>query len=161
MGPPYAKTRVVDAKMQRQEALQDPERRFAFLLTETAIRARIVPRAVMAEQCAHLATVAELPNVEAAAIPFGVQFPAMPLNTFVVYDERFVTVELFSGEVLLHDPQDVAEHLSVFDLLSQAAIRGRVLDRREALRVTALEVCRHDLGCASSGVPGHAGRQQP
>ena len=121
---PDAKARVVDAKMQRQEALQDPERRFTFLLTETAIRARIVPRGVMAEQCAHLAAVAEFPNVEVAVIPFGVQFPAMPLNTFVVYDERFVTVELFSGEVLLHDPQDVAEHLSVVDLLGQAAITG-------------------------------------
>ena len=119
-----AKARVVDAKMQRQEVLQDTERRFVFLLTETAIRARIAPRAVMAEQCDHLATVAELPNVEVAVIPFGVQFPAMPLNTFVVYDERFVTVELFSGEVLLHDPQDVAEHLALFGLLSEAAITG-------------------------------------
>lgn len=121
---PDAKARVVDAKMQRQEALQDPERRFVFLLTETAIRARIVPRGVMAEQCAHLATVAELPNVEVAVIPFGVQFPAMPLNTFVVYDERFVTVELFSGEVLLHDPQDVVEHLALLGLLYQSAITG-------------------------------------
>jgi len=116
--------RVVDGKMQRQAVLQDPERQFTFLLTETAIRARIAPRAVMAEQCSHMATVAELANVDVAVIPFGVQFPAMPLNTFVVYDERFVTVELFSGEVLLHDPQDVAEHLSLFALLYQAAITG-------------------------------------
>ena len=119
-----AKARVVDAKMTRQEALQDPDRRFVFLLTETAIRARIVPRGAMAEQCAHLASVAELPNVEVAVVPFGARFPAMPLNTFVVYDERFVTVELFSGEVLLHDPQDVAEHLALFARLHDVAITG-------------------------------------
>jgi transcriptional regulator with XRE-family HTH domain len=119
-----ARARVVDAKIERQEALQDPDREFVFLLTETAIRARILPRDAMAEQCAHLANVAEFPNVEVAVVPFGVRFPAMPLNTFVVYDERFVTVELFSGEVLLHDPQDVDEHLSLFARLHQAAITG-------------------------------------
>jgi transcriptional regulator with XRE-family HTH domain len=121
---PEVKARVLNAKMQRQDVLHDLDRHFVFLLTEAAIRARIVPRVVMAEQCDHMATVAELPNVELAVIPFGVQFPAMPLNTFVVYDERFVTVELFSGEVLLHDPYDVAEHLALFALLHKAAITG-------------------------------------
>jgi transcriptional regulator with XRE-family HTH domain len=118
------RTRVVDAKLARQAVLDDTERRFVFLLTETAIRARIAPRYVMAEQCEHIARVAERPNVDVALIPFGVQFPAMPLNTFVLYDERLVTVELFSGEVLLHDPQDITEHLATFELLSRSALTG-------------------------------------
>lgn len=84
--------RVVDAKLARQAALDDDARRFVFLLAETAVRARIAPRHVMAEQCEHVARVAERPNVDVALIPFGIQFPAMPLNTFVLYDERLVTI---------------------------------------------------------------------
>ena len=33
-------------------------------------------------------------------------------------------MELFSGEVLLHDPQDIAEHLATFELLSRSAVTG-------------------------------------
>lgn len=29
------------------------------------------------------------------------------MHTFVVYDQRLVTVELFSGSVVLRDPKDV------------------------------------------------------
>jgi len=116
---------VVDAKMARQQALADPSRRWVFLLTETAVRARVAPLEVMAGQCAHMADLAEVGGcVEVAVLPFAAAWPVMALNVFVVYDDRFVTVEVFSGEVVLHDPQDVAYHRDLFDRFLARALTG-------------------------------------
>lgn len=122
--PAGAFRQVVDAKMARQEALEDPERRWVFLMTETAVRARVAPLEVMAGQCVHMARLAERDNLEVAVVPFAAQWPVMALNVFVVYDDRFVTCELFSGEVVLHDPQDVAHHLRLFELFLARALTG-------------------------------------
>lgn len=46
------------------------------------------------------------------------------MNIFVVYDDRLVTVELFSGEVVLRDPRDIIQHLDLFDLFWSHAITG-------------------------------------
>jgi transcriptional regulator with XRE-family HTH domain len=123
--PAGAFEQVLDAKMARQEALTDPEREWVFLLTETAVRARVAPLEVMAGQCAHMAALAEKgANVRLAVLPFAASWPVMALNTYVVYDERFVTCELFSGAVTLHDPQDVAYHLGLFERFLGRALTG-------------------------------------
>ncbi|MEK8170542.1 Scr1 family TA system antitoxin-like transcriptional regulator [Streptomyces sp. M19] len=44
------------------------------------------------------------------------------MNIFVVYDDRLVTVELFSGEVVLRDPRDITQHLNLFDLFWSHAL---------------------------------------
>lgn len=129
--------RVVDAKMARQEALADPSRRWMFLLTETAVRARVAPLDVLAGQCAHLADLAQTATVEIAVVPFAASWPMMALNTFVVYDDRFITCELFSGEVVLHDPQDVAYHRALFDQFLARALTG--VDAVEFFRTAAAE----------------------
>jgi hypothetical protein len=128
---------VIDAKMARQEALSDPSRRWVFLLTETAVRAKVTPLDVMAGQCAYMAELAEAETVEIAVLPFAATWPVMALNTFVVYDDRFVTCELFSGEVVLHDPQDVAYHRALFDQFLSRALTGA--DAAAFLRAAAAE----------------------
>jgi hypothetical protein len=64
------------------------------------------------------------PNVEIAVIPQGVEVSASPLNSFVVYDERLVTVEIFSGSIAFRDPRDVAHHLELFEYFLSHALRG-------------------------------------
>lgn len=128
---------VIEAKMARQGALADPSRRWMFLLTETAVRAKVAPLNVMAGQCARMADLTEAENVEIAILPFAASWPVMALNTFVVYDDRFVTCELFSGEVVLHDPQDVAYHQALFDQFLAQALTGA--DAAAFLRAAAAE----------------------
>lgn len=135
--PPSQIEMVVDGKMARQEALADPGRRFIFLMTETVIRARLAPPPVMAQQMARLADLAEAGRPQIAVVPFSVQWPGAPLNTFVVYDDRFVTAEVFNGEILLHDQQDVAYHLAVFERFWALALTGA--DAAVFLRAVALE----------------------
>lgn len=117
--------RVLQARMERQSVLDDPSRRFVFLLTEQAVRwRRAAGNDVMARQVSHLADVAAKQRVELAVIPQSATVLASPLNIFVIYDERLVTVELFSGEVVLRDPRDIDYHVNVFDYLMGHALTG-------------------------------------
>lgn len=74
-------------------------------------------------------------NLDLSIIPGGVTVRASPLNVFVVYDDRLVIVELFSGEVALRDPQDVSYHLNLFDYFRERAVSGD--DARQILETAA------------------------
>ncbi len=116
--------RVVQARLDRQSILDDPDRRFVFLLTEQAVRWQRASLPVMAAQALHMATVSEKPNVEISIIPQGVPVRGTPMNIFVIYDDRLVTVELFSGEVVLRNPQDIDHHAELFDMFLSHALTG-------------------------------------
>lgn len=118
-------TRAVNARIERQEILDDTSRSFFFLMTEQAVTWRRAAPEVMAAQCAHMAEVNGKPNVELGIIPRKAQVPATPMNIFVIYDDRLVTIELFSGEVVLRDPRDISQHLSLFDLFWSHALAGK------------------------------------
>ena len=128
--PVYDVERAVDARLDSQQVLEDPGRRFEFVLTEQAVRCRLADPSVMREQALHLAEVANRRNLDLAILPDSARIPEVPLNLFVVYDERLVTVELFSGEVVLRDPRDVAYHLDLFELFRSCALRNE-----EAIRL--------------------------
>ncbi|WP_406170781.1 helix-turn-helix domain-containing protein [Streptomyces sp. NBC_00996] len=116
--------RAVQARMDRQAILDDTSRSFWFLLTEQAVRWQRASAEAMAAQCAHMAEVNRKPNVEIGIVPQGARVPGTPMNIFVVYDNRLVTVELFSGEVVLRDPRDISQHLNLFDLFWSHALAG-------------------------------------
>ena len=108
----------------RRRALLDASRQFVFLLCEHAVTWRLADAAVMAAQVTHLADLCGRGNVDIAILPRSATISEVPLNVFVVYDERLVTAELFSGEVVLRDPRDVTYHLELFDFFLSHALRG-------------------------------------
>ncbi|MEW2392920.1 helix-turn-helix transcriptional regulator [Streptomyces venezuelae] len=116
--------KAVEARMERQAILDDMSRSFWFLMTEQAVKWRRASAETMAAQCAHMAEVNRKPNVEIGIVPQEVRVAGTPMNIFVVYDDRLVTVELFSGEVVLRDPRDVSQHLHLFELFWSHAITG-------------------------------------
>jgi transcriptional regulator with XRE-family HTH domain len=116
--------RAVQARMDRQAVLDDTSRSFWFLMTEQAVKWQRAGTRAMAAQCAHMAEVNRKPNVEIGIVQQGVQVPGTPMNIFVVYDDRLVTIELFSGEVVLRDPRDISQHLNLFDLFWAHALTG-------------------------------------
>lgn len=129
-------SRAVDARMERQRLLDDDSRLFSFLMTEQAVRWRRAAPGVMAAQCAHMAKVNRKPNINLGVIPQTAEVPGIPMNIFVVYDDRLVTVELFSGEVALRDPRDITQHLNLFDPFWSCALTG---DAATAFLIEAAE----------------------
>lgn len=117
--------RAVRARIDRQSVMDDDARRFFFVMPEHAVRWQRASREVMARQVAHMAEIAATrPNIEIAIIPQSSTVLASPLNSFVLYDDRLVVVELFSGEVALRDPRDVAYHANLFGLFCSHALKG-------------------------------------
>lgn len=116
--------RAVSARVASQSVLRDESRRFSFIVTESALRWRQADHDVMACQLHHLVDVARRPNVDLAILPLDAVVKIPPLNVFVVYDDRLVIVETFSGEMALRDPRDVAYHLNLFDYFHSQSLTG-------------------------------------
>ncbi|SDP15596.1 hypothetical protein SAMN04487905_102195 [Actinopolyspora xinjiangensis] len=116
--------RAVQARLESQDVLNDESRRFHFLLTEQAIRLKRATDSVMVGQLEHMAAVSDRPNVDLAILPNSELVKSSPLNVFVVYDDRLVLVEIFSGEVVLRDYRDISYHLNVFEHFRERAVSG-------------------------------------
>jgi hypothetical protein len=116
--------KAVAARLDRQTVLDDTSRQFHFLMTEQAVRWKRIDRLAMARQCAHLAVMAERPNLDIAVLPLSAQVAAAPLNSFLTFDDRMVIVELFTGEVIYRDYKDVKYHLDLFDFFRSHALTG-------------------------------------
>lgn len=129
--------KMLAARLASQSVLDDPERRFTFLLTESAVRWRRAPLPAMAEQCVHMADLVQQPNIDLAVLPLTANVPISPLTSFVVYDQRMVTCELPSGTVTLRDPLDLDYYSNILDALLERALRDE--DAAAFLRATAAD----------------------
>ena len=61
----------------------------------------------MAVQLDRLVSLSWLPNIRIGVLPFGIQVGDGPYHTFVIYDDHIVTIELFTGQLVLRDPKDI------------------------------------------------------
>jgi hypothetical protein len=62
-----------------------------------------------------------------------------PEETFAVYDDRLVTVELVSAEVSVTQPSEISQYLKTFDKLRSMAVYGA---EARALIVRAIDALR-------------------
>lgn len=115
---------AVAARMARQSILYDRGKSFEFLITEGALRWRIVPTEVHVGQLNHLASLATLANVEIGVIPLTARVAAHQSTMFCLFDDASAYVELLNGEVATEERQDVAEYGAAFTGLSDAASYG-------------------------------------
>jgi transcriptional regulator with XRE-family HTH domain len=114
----------VASRIARQSILYDRGKSLHFLITEGALRWRIVPTAVHVGQLRHLASLATLENVSVGIIPWHARVGAHQTSMFCVFDDASVYVELLNGEVLTEDRNDIAYYAATFAALSQATVTG-------------------------------------
>ncbi len=127
------------ARMQRQQVLYEPGRRFEIVLAEHALWWRPSTVAVQRAQLDRIASTVGLPGVDLRVVPLGTPTP-VTFHSFVLYEERgdddpMVEIEHTTGEVFLNEPQDVATYQERFTAVQAAAIGGddaRALVRRIA-----------------------------
>jgi transcriptional regulator with XRE-family HTH domain len=117
---------AVRARIQRQEVLYRPDKRFHFVLTEAALRLRLCPPAVMLGQLDRLVSLSALPNMRLGIIGFDAQYAATtPWHGFWLYDSDRVLVETFSAVLDLRQPQEIELYAGVFEQLAAVASYGR------------------------------------
>lgn len=115
---------AISLKLERQSVLYDRVKHFEFLITETAARWRITQPSAMALQLDRLISLSRLPNIRLGVLPLSVQVSDPAFHTFTVYDEKLVTVELFTGRLILRDRKDIDHYRELFDFFSARASFG-------------------------------------
>jgi transcriptional regulator with XRE-family HTH domain len=120
----------VDARLGRQAALLDQDRRFVILMTEAALRWRPGAADLQRTQLDRILAVMHLPNVEIGILPLNAQVDVIYPEGFHVYTDRqdgadtVVVVELITDELTLADPTSVDLYVREFGRLKQAALFG-------------------------------------
>lgn len=129
-GNPMAQADIAQAvreRLERQTILYDQTKHFEILLTETALRWRPGPTELMRAQLDRLISVASLPNVSIGVLMLDQEAPDAFLHPFVIFeldDEALVTVETYSAEMQVNDPQEVAVYRRTLDRLREIARWG-------------------------------------
>jgi transcriptional regulator with XRE-family HTH domain len=116
---------AVAARVQRQEILYRPDKRFHFVLTEAALRFRLCPPEVMLGQLDRLVSFSQLPNVRLGIIGFETQYATSPWHGFWMYDSERVLVETFSAALDLRQPQEIELYGNTFEQLAAVASYAR------------------------------------
>ncbi|MBS2537713.1 helix-turn-helix domain-containing protein [Catenulispora sp. NF23] len=116
---------AVAARVQRQEILYRPDKRFHLVLTEAALRYRLCPPEVMIGQLDRLTSLTSLPNMKLGIIGFESTYVVAPAHGFWILDNDRVMVETFSAELNLAQPQEISLYSGIFESLAGAASYGR------------------------------------
>lgn len=119
------------ARLELQRVLRSDSRRFAFLLAEQALHARIGSAETMIEQLDRLLGVMSMPNVSVGIIPLNAGLGAHTQTAFWIYDGDLVKVETLTAELEITAPEEIDIYIKVFDEMRQAAVFGA--DARELI----------------------------
>ncbi|WP_433417557.1 helix-turn-helix domain-containing protein [Microtetraspora malaysiensis] len=114
-------------RVDSQAVLFEPGRKFAFVLTEGAVRTWPGSPSLMLAQVDRLTQVSTLPHVRLGVVPWSVEAPAFPLHGFTIFDGSVSVVESLTGDLTLTDAGEIDTHTDVFEAFAAAAVYGDAL----------------------------------
>jgi len=117
-------SRTVSARIERQRVLYDTGKVLHIVVTEPVLRWRLLPPAMMAGQLDRIVSVSRLPNVDVRVVPLDAPQRDVPGHSFVIRDDRVVTVETTHAEVVVTDPRDVSLYVEKFDRFASVSLAG-------------------------------------
>jgi transcriptional regulator with XRE-family HTH domain len=124
-GTPDDVHEAVTARMSRNRMLNSGAHRFALLVEETVLRYRLGSTEVMAAQLTDLLKATALPSVSLGVIPFTASpRPVWPLESFTIFDDERVHVELLSAQVTVTAPSEITLYVRAFERLAEVAVHG-------------------------------------
>ncbi|WP_414507594.1 DUF5753 domain-containing protein [Streptomyces sp. NEAU-L66] len=124
------------ARVERSRVIHEPGRRFVLLVEEAVLYHQLGNTQAMADQLDYLLTANDLPSISLGVIPTARERTHLPQETFHVYDDGLVSVELVSAEVKITQPSEIALYLRAFEQLNSMAVYGA---EARALILKALE----------------------
>jgi transcriptional regulator with XRE-family HTH domain len=117
---------AVTERMKRQRVLRRDGRTAAFLLEESVLRNGFGGPQVMSAQLSHLAEATTWPAVSLGIIPASLDRGAAgAAESFWIYDNEQVNVELISGYLTVTQPGEIAMYAQMFARLAEIAVYGR------------------------------------
>lgn len=116
---------AVAARLDRSQILHEQGHRFLLLVEESALRHRMGDAEAMAAQLGYLLAAGALPAVSLGIIPSACPVRTIwPMETFHMYDDTLVSVELLSARVTVTQPSEIALYLKAFEELRSMAVYG-------------------------------------
>ncbi|MFK4104517.1 helix-turn-helix domain-containing protein [Streptomyces sp. NPDC019531] len=113
------------ARVDRSRVIHEPGHRFVLVVEESALHYRVADEDAMAAQLGYLLTAGALPQVSLGIIPSTTKGRTQwPRETFHVYDDKLVSVELVSAQVRITQPSEIALYLKAFEQLRGMAVYG-------------------------------------
>ncbi|MFD7847456.1 helix-turn-helix domain-containing protein [Nocardia sp. NPDC059764] len=144
--PPYAPeaaAAALAARLDRQQVLYDPAKRFAFLITEAALRFRPGPHRVLLAQLDRIISIETLDTVTIGVIPQDIEAITTIPHGFVIYeneDHAVASAEPIPGSMVTRGPELVDAHRRRWDALARMALFDN--DAREFLAAIRDEIHR-------------------
>jgi transcriptional regulator with XRE-family HTH domain len=130
---------AIAARLERQRVLYDPAKRFHFVVTTGALRARTCPAEVMRGQLDRLVVATTMERVRIGVIPDQARLAVPPAHGFWIFDDRLVQIETLAADLNLTDESEIRLHAEAFGRLASAAAYGgaaRAILARLALELT-------------------------
>jgi transcriptional regulator with XRE-family HTH domain len=137
---------LVDLRTKRRELLNSEDApSFSFVLDESITHRLVGSPSITSQQLAHLANVAELPNVTIQILPFTASLHPGIKGTFKVVefadtpDENIVFLEGPRGDLIIDNPEETERYLEDFRRIMEKGLSpsDSVSRLREAARMTA------------------------
>ncbi|GGZ56826.1 transcriptional regulator [Streptomyces subrutilus] len=116
--------KMIGARLRRQEVLYDRSRTFEFLITESAIRWKLIPAPMMAAQMDKLITMSRMSNIRIGIVPLSAAMPGLPTSSFVLFDCRLVIVEIPHAEITTSEMRDIELYVEKFQMFDRVALSG-------------------------------------
>jgi len=122
---------AVAARMQRNQILEQPGRRFHFVMAEAVLANEVGGPTQMLGQISRIQYIAEQENVTVHIVALDAVWPIPPFHGFSVMDERCVLVDLFNTSLISRGRRTVGHYRRVFDALESVGTPdiGDVLER--------------------------------
>ncbi|WP_327268825.1 helix-turn-helix transcriptional regulator [Streptomyces sp. NBC_01218] len=112
------------ARVARSRIIHERGHRFVLLVEESVLHYRIGDADAMAAQLGYLLTAGALPAVSLGIIPSAADRDQWPRETFHVYDDSLVSVELVSAQVRITQPSEIGLYVRAFEELRRGAVYG-------------------------------------
>lgn len=118
-------TEAAHARVERSRIIHDPGRRFVLLIEESVLYCQIAEADAMAAQLGYLLTAGAIATVSLGVIPAAARLRShWPRETFHVYDDKLVSVELVSARVRINQPSEIELYVRAFEELRGMAVYG-------------------------------------
>lgn len=115
---------AVKQRMQRQEMLYRPDKRFHIVITESVLRYRLVSLDIMLGQLDRLMAISSMRNIRLGIIGFKTRYVTDPRHGFWLLDNELVRVETYSAELNLRQPQEIELYSRIFEQHAAVASYG-------------------------------------
>jgi len=115
---------AVAARVARSHVIREGDHRFAILVEEGVLHQQLADDEAMAGQLGYLLAVMSQPNVSLGVVPFKGRRNLWPLETFSMFDDSRVQVELLAARVVVTTPSEISTYAKAFQEMSRLAVYG-------------------------------------